>query len=106
VGLPNSTVIEDLTFAALSKEFCLAVEIDEGARNGLDRVHRTDSGTAEGTADALCEFCAAFVIQKCYYYIIVSFTDKIELAFKGNPIMMRRKSAVSSVRYTVPDLPV
>ena len=64
------------------------------------------SGTVEGTADALFEFCASLVIEKRHYYIIISFADKIELAFKGNSIMVRSKGAVRCVRHTALDLPV
>ncbi len=39
-------------------------------------------------------------------YIIISLADKIELAFKSDPIMVRRKGAVRSVCHTVLDLPV
>ena len=73
---------------------------------GSDRAHRADLGTAEGTADALFEFCASFVIEKRHYYIIIAFADKIELAFKGNSIMVRRKGAVRSIRHTILDIPL
>ncbi len=83
----HRAVIKDLAFAALDKAFCLPVEIEDWAGKGLDRAHRADLGTAEGTADALFEFCASLVIEKRHYYIIIiiiiiiSFADKIELAF-------------------------
>jgi hypothetical protein len=81
--LLHRAVIKDLAFAALDKAFRLPVEIEDWAGKGLDRAHRADLGTAEGTADALFEFCASLVIEKRHYYIIIiiSFADKIELAF-------------------------
>ena len=105
-GLLHRTVIKDLAFAALNKAFCLPVKIEEWAGKGLDRAHRADPGTAEGTADALFEFCASLVIEKRHCYIVISFADKIEFAFKSNPIMVRRKGAVRSVGHTVLYLPV
>src|SRR4030042_4944463 len=95
--LLHRAVIKDLAFAALNKAFCLPVEIENWAGKGLDRAHRADLGTAEGTANALFEFCASFVIEKRHYYIIISFAAKLKLALKGNPIMVRRKGAVRSV---------
>jgi hypothetical protein len=100
------SAIKDLAFAALNKTFCLPVEMKDWAAKGLYCTHRADRGTAEGTTDALCEFCASLVIEKRHYYIIISPADKIELAFKCNPIMVRRKGAVRSVRHTAFDLPV
>ena len=90
----------------MNKAFRLPVKVEDWFGKGPDRAHRADLGTAEGTADALFEFCASLVIEKRHYYIIISFADKIELAFKGNSIMARRKGAVRSVRHTVPDLPL
>src|SRR4030042_4934009 len=104
--LLHRAVIKDLAFAALDKAFRLSVKIEDWAGKGLDRAHRADMGAAEGTVNALLEFCASLVIEKRHYYIIVSFADKIELAFKGNPIMLRRQGAVRSVHHTVLDLPV
>ncbi len=46
------------------------------------------------------------VIEKRCYYIVISFADKIELAFKGNPIMVRRKGTVRSIRHTILDIPL
>jgi hypothetical protein len=105
-GLLHRTVIYDLAFAALNKTLCLRVKMREWAGNGLGRAQRTDLGFAEGTADVLFEFCASLVIEKRHYYIIIAFVDKIELAFEGNPIMVRSQSAVRSVRHAVLDLPV
>ena len=104
--LPHGTVIKDVAFATLNKAFCLLVKIEDWAGKGLDRAHRADLGIAKGTADALFEFCASLVIEKRHYYIIISFADKIEFAFKGNSIMVRCEGAVRSVRHTVLDLPV
>ena len=104
--LLHGAVIKDLAFAALDKAFRLPEEIDDWAGKGLDRAHRTDLGTAERTADTLRYFCASPVIEKRHYHIIISFADKIELAFKGNPIMARREGAVRGVRHTGLDLPV
>ena len=102
----HSAVIKDIAFAALNKAFRLSVNIENWFGKGPDRSYRADLGTAEGTADALFEFCASLVIEKRHYYIIISFADKIELAFKGKPIMVCRKGAVCSLRHTVLDLPV
>ena len=90
----------------LNKAFCLPVKIEDWAGKGLDRAHRADQGAAERTANALFEFCASLVIEKRHYYIIISFADKIELAFKGNSIMVRRKGAVRSIRHTILDIPL
>jgi len=104
--LLHRAVIKDPAFAALDKAFRLPVKIEDWAGKGFDRAHRADLGAAEGTANALFEFCASLVIEKRHYYIIISSADKIELAFKGNPIMVRRKGAVRSVCHTVFDLPM
>lgn len=52
------------------------------------------------------EFCTSLVIKKHHYDIVILLADEIELAFKGNPIMVRRKGAVRSVSHTILDLPV
>ena len=104
--LPHRAVIKDLAFAALNKAFCLPVKIEDWTGKGLDRAYRADPGAAEGTADALFECCASLVIEKRHYHIVILLADKIELALKCNPIMVRRKGAVHSVCHTVPDLPV
>ena len=101
-GLPYGTVIKDLALAALNKTFRLPVKIGDRAAKGPDRAHRADLGTAEGTADALFEFCASLVIEKRHCYIIISFADKIELAFKRDPIMVRRRA--QSVAFATPSL--
>ena len=102
----HGTVIKDLAFAGLSEAFCLPVKIKDWAGKGLDRAHRPILGTAEGTADALFKCCASLVIEKRHCYIVVSLSDKIELALKGNSIMARRKGAVRGVGLTVLYLPV
>ncbi|MDP3261115.1 MAG: hypothetical protein Q8M34_11140, partial [Thermodesulfovibrionales bacterium] len=70
-GLRHSTAIKDIAFAALNKAFRLPVKVEDWFGKGPDRAHRADLGTAEGTADALFEFCASFVIEKRHYYIII-----------------------------------
>jgi hypothetical protein len=54
----------------------------------------------------LLEVCASLVIEKRHCYIIISFADKIELAFKSDPIIARRKGAVRGFHNTVLNLPV
>ena len=54
----------------------------------------------------MLKYCASLVIEKRHCYIVISLADKIELAFKGNPIMVRRKGAVRGVGLTVLYLPV
>jgi hypothetical protein len=92
--LLHGAFIKDLTFAALDKAFCLPVETGDWAGKGLDRANRADLGTAEGTSDALFEFCASLVIEKRHCHILISFVKKIEIAFKGKPIMVRCKGTV------------
>lgn len=104
--LLHRTVIYDLAFAALNKAFRLPVKMGEWTGKGLSRAQCTDLGLAERTADALFELCTSLVIEKRHYYVIITFADKIELAFEGNPIMVRSKSAVRSVCHTALDLPV
>jgi hypothetical protein len=104
--LLHRSVIKYFASVALNKTFCLPVEIEDWFGKGRDRAHSADPGAAEGTADALFEFCASLVIEKRYDNIIVSLADKIEPVFECNPIMLRCKGAVRSVRHTVFYLPV
>ena len=100
-GLLHGTVIKDLAFAGLNEAFCLPVKIKDWAGEGLDRAHWPGTGTFEGTADALFKCWASLVIKKRHYYIIVSLFDKIEFAFKGSSIMVRREGAVRGIGLTV-----
>ena len=93
--LLHRAFIKNLAFAALNKLFCLPVKIGDGSDKGLHRAYRTDPGTAEGTADALLEFCASLVIEKCHDDIVILLADKIELALQCNPIMLRRTAGVT-----------
>ena len=105
-GLLHGTVIEDLALVALNEAFCLPVKIKEWAGEGFDCAHRADTGTAEGTADALFESWTSLVIEKRHCYIVKSVIDKIELTFKGNSMMVCRKGAVRRVGLAVSYLPV
>lgn len=102
----HGTAIEDLAFADLGKAFCLLVKIQDRAGKGLDRAYHTDLGSTERTADTLFEFCASPGVEKRHCYVIISLADKIEFAFKGYPIMARRKCAVPGVGLTALNLPV
>jgi hypothetical protein len=55
----------------------------------------------------LClNFEQPLAIEKRHCYILISFVKTIDIAFKGNPIMVRRKGAVRWVSHTLFDLPV
>ena len=54
----------------------------------------------------LFEYWASLVIEKRHRDIVKSLADKIELAFKGNSIMVRREGAVRRVGLAVLYRPV
>jgi hypothetical protein len=105
-SLSHSADIKYLAFATLNKALCLPVKVGKWAGERLVHIYCTDLGLTEGTADALFEFCASLVIEKRHSYIIIPFSDKIEPAFKGNPIMRSGKGAVNCFSHAILDCPV
>ena len=100
------TAVEDLAFVYVNESLPLTVKVHDRTAKGLDGAYHAHLRIVEWAGNGLFGFYASFVIEKGHCHVIISLPDKVELSFKGHPIVARRKGTVLSIGHTSFDLPV